>query len=127
MPFSVAICTQLSKRVGGCCSRCRARTSGPHTDSDRSVSVGEGAHICGEKEDSARFDPNLSPDEVGRADNGIWLCATCHKTVDSDEEKYPADQLRVLKAEAEHEAGLVLGASPPGRRLSARSATSYRA
>jgi hypothetical protein len=109
MPFSATICNQLNRRVGGACSICHAPTTGPHTDPAKSTSVGEGAHIHGEKVGAARYNGELPETEIASAENGIWLCRSCHTRVDSDEERYTADYLRAAKTSAERNADLVLG------------------
>jgi hypothetical protein len=43
----------------------------------------------------------MTPDERSDIQNGIWLCSTCSKLVDSDEAKYPPEVLRRWKAEHE--------------------------
>jgi hypothetical protein len=47
-------------------------------------------------------------------ENGIWLCQNCAKLVDNDSERYPAEQLRSWKAQAEASALVELkGKSDP--------------
>ncbi len=113
MPFTATVCAQLSRRVGGACSVCHATTTGPHSDPAKSVNVGEGAHINGEKPDSARYDATLSDAYVGSADNGIWVCRGCHKRIDDDPARYTVVQLRHVKADAERNADLALGVPVP--------------
>lgn len=72
---------------------CRSITSGPAEPPDRSINLGEAAHIYGSREGAARYRPDMT--DISRAEitNGIWLCRNCHKLVDSDPLKFPADLL----------------------------------
>ena len=80
------------------------------SDSGGPTNVGEAAHIAGENDGkgnrrgSARYDPNMSIEERNHYDNLIYLCATCHTTIDAipqGEVDYPVDRLRRIKAEHE--------------------------
>jgi hypothetical protein len=113
MPFSASVCSQLSRRVGGACSVCHAATTGPHSDPARSVNVGEGAHISGEKPAAARYDSALSEEYVSSAQNGIWVCRSCHKKIDDDAVRYTVAHLNQIKAEAETNADLAVGVAMP--------------
>jgi len=76
----------LAKRVGQRCSNpdCLRPTSGPHTEPSKSVVVGVAAHITAASAGGPRYDAGLSPEQRRSIDNGIWLCQTCAKLVDSD-------------------------------------------
>ncbi|KXY96489.1 MULTISPECIES: HNH endonuclease [Bacillus cereus group] len=78
----------LAKRVGYRCSnpKCRKGTSRPHPiNENKSINVGEAAHIKGASENGPRFDLHLSIPECKSISNGIWLCQQCHKVVDDKE------------------------------------------
>src|SRR5260221_13184452 len=90
--------------------RARARCSNPecrkviceaHSEADKAVNIGEAAHITAASPGSFRYDPALSAEERKSADNGIWLCGTCEKLIDSDTSKYHCDLLRKWKTMAE--------------------------
>ena len=95
--------TTLAQRVGYRCSNpgCRAPTSGPHVDVNKSTIVGEAAHITGAAPGGYRYDPTLSHSQRRHINNGIWLCCTCARLIDRDEQKYPPELLREWKSLAE--------------------------
>lgn len=102
--FTLNVKNGLKDRVGGRCSnpQCGRETVGPRVVADKSLIVGEAAHICAATEDGPRYDCNMSTEERKSIFNGIWLCSSCHKLVDSDPERYPVEILRKWKADAEY-------------------------
>jgi hypothetical protein len=102
---------RLMQRVHGLCSNpsCRAPTLGPHTDPGRATVLGRAAHITGAARDGPRWDPTLTRSQRRKAENGIWLCCSCHALVDQDEARYSPDLLRSWKAMAESAADSALG------------------
>ncbi|MEM7373908.1 MAG: ATP-binding protein [Bacteroidota bacterium] len=105
----------LAKSVGYLCSNpeCRASTTGPHTEDDKSVSIGEAAHITAASPDGPRYDASLTSEERRSGENGIWLCATCATIIDKDETRYPVELLKEWKVQAESEARNRLGKPNP--------------
>jgi hypothetical protein len=93
--FNKTVTETLAKRAGTMCSNvdCRAITSGPADAHEKSISIGEAAHIHGGKLGSARYRADMT--DVSRAEitNGIWLCRNCHKKVDSDPSQFPSELL----------------------------------
>src|SRR3546814_567913 len=85
----------LGKRAALRCSNpdCGVMTSGPSAEPSGAVNIGEAAHIYGRTADAARFNENLIPAERSDITNGIWLCRNCHKMVDADEGRFPAELL----------------------------------
>jgi hypothetical protein len=90
--FKKAIVELVAKRAANICSNpdCQALTSGPAKNRSKAINVGEAAHIYGANPRSARFRETLTEAERGDITNAIWLCCTCHKTVDSDDHQFPA-------------------------------------
>src|ERR1035437_2556189 len=101
----------LAARVGFQCSnpQCRAPTSGPQLDCNKAINVGVAAHICAASPDGPRYDPNQSPEQRKSAENGIWLCQTCAKLIDSDKAACTPAVLHGMKRQAETAAPLRLG------------------
>src|SRR4051794_11416943 len=101
--FTRATIEVLAKRVGQRCSNpnCRQPTSGPHTEPSKSVVVGVAAHITAASAGGPRYDAGLTPLQRRSIDNGIWLCQTCAKLVDSDQARYTAGILHRWKQQAE--------------------------
>lgn len=100
----------LSKRVGHFCSNpgCRHGTSGPQDDPLKAINVGVAAHITAASEGGPRYDSSIASEDRAHIDNGIWLCQTCAKLVDSDTSRYTASLLREWRRTAEIEAALAL-------------------
>ncbi len=65
------------------------------------MNVGEAAHIYGARVGAKRFDPSMTSTERRNEVNGIWLCRTCAKLIDSDEQRYPPRLLFEWKHNAE--------------------------
>ena len=66
-----------------------------------------------------RFDASLSPQERGSTGNGIWLCQTCAKLVDSDEVRFTGPVMQSWKQHAEAFALENLGVRTQGPALTA--------
>src|SRR6476620_1754256 len=96
----------LADRVNSRCSNpdCGANTRGPHTDVESSVNIGVAAHITAASTGGPRFDGSLTGDERAHFSNGIWLCESCAKLIDSDEPRYTVETLRAWKQTAEEKA-----------------------
>jgi hypothetical protein len=101
--FPMSVKEVLAKRVALQCSRlgCGRVTSGPQSDPAKFVNVGVAAHITAASPEGPRYDPSLTPEQRSSHDNGVWLCQTCAKLVDSDPAAYPVETLREWKAFAE--------------------------
>lgn len=86
----------LAKRSGQKCSNphCNKTTTGPHSEHDKAIDVGEAAHIRGAHPGANnRFDLAMTPAERSDITNAIWLCRTCAKLIDSDATKYTVEIL----------------------------------
>lgn len=101
--FTKTVVTTLAKRAANRCSNpdCGAITSGPAEEKQRSVNIGQAAHIFGANPGSARYDPTMSPAVRSDITNAIWLCGNCHKLIDNDPIKYPSGLL--FEWQREHE------------------------
>ena len=93
----------IAKRVNSLCSNpnCRKPTTGPSENENKFINIGVAAHICAASEGGCRYDFSMSPDERKSVKNGIWLCQTCSKLVDSDEIRYTTKLLQTWKGNAE--------------------------
>lgn len=102
--FNITTKELLAKRVAFRCSNpeCRQVTSGPQEDPTKTINIGVAAHITAASEGGPRFDPSLSSTERQAAENGIWLCQSCAKLVDSDPTRYTVNFLRRWKESAEN-------------------------
>jgi tetratricopeptide (TPR) repeat protein len=108
--FKAPVKATLAMRVGHRCSDpdCGAVTSGPGIQPDKYVNVGVAAHITAASRGGPRFDETLGSAERGSASNGIWLCQTCAKLIDSDVDRYTVELLKSWKAQAEEHARKML-------------------
>jgi hypothetical protein len=109
--FTKAIVETIAKRSANLCSNpdCGALTTGPAEKHDRSITVGEAAHIYGAHPGSARYDPEMSAADRSGITNAIWLCRNCHKIVDTDPSQFPAELLFEWRREHERQLARKLG------------------
>lgn len=108
--FTKAVKEVLYQRVGLLCSNpnCMRLTFGPNSNTNKSVNIGVAAHITAASVGGPRFDSKISSEERSSAQNGIWLCQSCAKLIDSDEKKYTKELLLSWKKAAEDYAELLL-------------------
>ena len=101
--FRKSVVEILARRAGHCCSNpdCRRRTSGPGAAADTAINIGVAAHISAAAPGGPRFDPKLSHVQRAAATNGIWLCQTCSKLIDSDETQFTPTLLLEWRSSAE--------------------------
>ncbi len=100
----------LVERVGYICSNpfCRRVTVGPQIGGEKTVNIGEAAHICAASPGGKRYDPEMTSDKRKSVDNGIWMCRTCRThaaLIDRDEKYFTVEMLKKWKEDAEREAG----------------------
>ncbi|WP_315920227.1 hypothetical protein [Vibrio fluvialis] len=95
--------TNLQNRAGSCCSNpdCLRKTNGPNSDYTKASNIGVASHITAASEGGPRYDPVLSSEERKSILNGIWLCESCAKMIDVDEDEYPVELLYSWKYKAE--------------------------
>jgi hypothetical protein len=101
---------ELAKRVSYLCSnpRCHQPTSGPQASPSGTVNLGVAAHITAAAPGGPRYHPGLSAHQRASSENGIWLCQTCAKLIDSDQSRYSVAKLAEWKSDAEAAAALAL-------------------
>lgn len=109
--FLSTVKTLLARRVAMRCSNPahRATTVGPQECGTGSVNLGVACHISAASVGGPRYDDSMSVKERKSAANGIWLCQTCAKLVDSDPGYYSKTLLYDWKADAERRALAELG------------------
>ena len=100
----------IAKRVGYLCSNpdCRCSTIAAAVTHDGIINVGVAAHITAAAPGGPRYDSTLSREQRRDHTNGIWMCQTHGKLVDSDEEHFTVETLRKWKRDAERRAFQVL-------------------
>lgn len=108
--FSLATKELLAKRVAYRCSnpKCDQVTSGPQEDPSKSINIGVAAHITAASPDGPRHDITLTTDERRGPGNGVWLCQSCAKLIDSDSARYTVQVLQDWKSQAEDTAARAL-------------------
>lgn len=109
--FPASVKALLAHRAAMRCSSpyCRAMTVGPQEGGTGSVNLGVACHITAAAVGGPRYDV-LMDTETRRSDtNGIWLCQTCAKRVDSDASHYSVAHLLEWKTKAERHALAELG------------------
>ena len=100
--FTSPVKNKLAKRVLYVCSNpnCRKITIGPNSENGVN-NIGVAAHICAAAPGGPRYDKNMSEEERKSINNGIWLCQSCAKLIDSDENKYTVQLIKSWKEETE--------------------------
>lgn len=108
--FSQKTKIELSQRVAYHCSNpeCRRHTVGPKAKIDGTVSIGVAAHIGAAAPGGPRYAPLQTAEQRRHSSNGIWLCQSCSKLIDSDETYYSVSLLYEWKEAAEKQARIEL-------------------
>lgn len=104
--FSARTKDLLAGRAGYKCSHpdCRHTTIGASAEgNNKTSSIGEAAHICAASPGGKRYDATMTDEERSSIDNGIWLCKTHARLIDTDETTYTVDLLKEWKRIAEFE------------------------
>ncbi|WP_051369187.1 hypothetical protein [Psychromonas arctica] len=103
--FSPKTIRLLRERVSDLCSKpdCRVLTRGASSNQEKTTSIGVAAHITAAASAAgvARYDASLSSEQRKHYDNGIWLCQTCSRLIDVDENRFPVSLLKEWKEIAE--------------------------
>ena len=97
--FSQATKDLLANRVGWKCSNpnCRKATRGAGTEKTDVINIGVASHITAASKGGPRYDEDMTAQERKSSENGIWLCQSCSKLIDSDVKRYPVDKLKKWK------------------------------
>lgn len=108
--FSQSLKDLLANRVGWKCSNpnCRRATRGAGVEKANIINIGVAAHITAASKGGPRYDENITVQERKSFENGIWLCQSCSKLIDSDEIRYTVDKLKKWKDISEQMAVLEL-------------------
>ena len=100
----------LWSAAGGRCAfpDCWERLSHHEAEGVAPFTIGEMAHICGDKEGANRHDPSQTPGERDDYQNLILLCPTHHTIIDAKENEavYSVEVLHDMKAQ--HEARVLI-------------------
>ena len=108
--FTSATKELLANRVGRRCSNpaCRKLTCGANTNPEKVTNIGVAAHICAAAQGGPRYDASMTPEERKSFENGIWLCQSCSKLIDTDITRYPKELLQSWKMCIRDRTGKVL-------------------
>lgn len=109
--FSQETIEALKHRSGFRCSfpGCTQITTGPSHESDTSFSnSGTACHIVAAAGGSRarRVDSNIDPDVCKAIDNGIWMCGTHGRLIDTDESRFSVEMLKKWRKLSETRAKL---------------------
>ena len=93
---------QIAKQAGWHCSYpgCRWLTVGSNSEGDGEISIGVAAHICAAAPGGPRYDHDMSSEERKSASNGIWLCETHARLIDSKDPMFTVELLHEWKRRA---------------------------
>lgn len=112
----------IAKRARYLCSNpvCRQSTIGSAPSHDGFLNVGVAAHITAAAPGGPRYDQSLTREQRRHQSNGIWLCQTHAKLIDSDAQHFTVEMLREWKRTVEKQSlQSILTLSPaPDQRLS---------
>ncbi len=93
---------QIGKQAGWHCSCpwCRRPTVGSNSEGDGVNDIGVAAHICAAAPGGPRYDSDMSPEDRKSARNGVWLCETHARLVDSQDPMFTVELLHEWKRNA---------------------------
>src|SRR5258708_5287430 len=115
--FSPKKRTNVATRVAYRCSnpKCGRPTIGPQAEGEGSIRIGVAAHITAAPPGGPRYDATQDSDERQSASNGVWLCQSCSKLIDSDVQKFTVELLRQWKGTAEEKAFVAIASATEGQ------------
>ncbi|PXW37865.1 HNH endonuclease [Erwinia sp. AG740] len=85
-------------RSGNRCAICKAELTQDKNSITSAFTLGEQAHIVGEKDDAARGKSSLTLDERNSYHNLILLCPNHHTEIDRNVEDWPIEKLYNIKS-----------------------------
>jgi hypothetical protein len=88
-------------RSGNRCAICKTELTQNKESVTAAFTLGEQAHIVGEKEEASRGKSLLSLKERNSYHNLILLCPNHHTQIDENEEDWPVEKLHQIKSEHE--------------------------
>jgi hypothetical protein len=88
-------------RSGNRCALCQHQLTQDKAAVTAPFTLGEQAHIIGEKPDAARGTSPLTEYERNSYHNLILLCPTCHTQIDQNEDDWPVERLHTAKSKHE--------------------------
>lgn len=88
-------------RSGNRCAICKIELTQNALSSNATFTLGEQAHIVGEKEDAARGKSQLDQKQRDSYHNLILLCPNDHTTIDRNESDWSIENLHQIKSEHE--------------------------
>lgn len=88
-------------RSGNRCAICKSTLTQDASSVTSSFTLGEQAHIVGDKPGSARSKSPLTAEQRDSYHNLILLCPTHHTEIDSNEPDWPIERLHQVKSEHE--------------------------
>jgi hypothetical protein len=88
-------------RSGNLCAICKRELTQDKNAVSSAFTLGEQAHIVGEKTNAPRGISSLSLKERNNYHNLILLCPTHHREIDENIEDYPVEKLHILKSQHE--------------------------
>ncbi len=88
-------------RAANRCSICKIELTQDSESVSSSFTLGEQAHIVGEKDSAARGISKLSVDDRNSYHNLILLCPTHHTEIDKNEPDWPVSKLHFVKSKHE--------------------------
>lgn len=108
--FSQAVKDLLANRVGWKCSNpnCRKATRGAGLEINDVINIGVASHITAASQNGPRYDEKMTTQERKSYENGIWLCQSCSKLIDSDVNRYTVEKLKKWREISEQMAVLDL-------------------
>lgn len=104
-------------RAGNRCAICRVELSQDSKAVTAAFTLGEQAHIVGEKDDAPRGHSPLSLEERNSYHNLILLCPTHHTEIDKNELDWPVEKLHFVKSTQELWVRETLGDAADSRLL----------